>query len=141
MTGFFAAMRRRRMARLIDQLGSPHDDTAARAEARLIQHGETAVGPVLSLATHPDPRMRFRVVWVLGKSRLPDVFSAVLGLTEDPDPRVAYDAIMALGELGDPRAIQPLQELIALHAGHPDALDSAAAMALVKLGAEIEYSG
>lgn len=132
----FQRLRQRRIQRLINRLGDPSDTVAASAERALIRYGDEVIGLLLPMNSHPDPRVRYRVVWILGRSGSPNVFATILQMTNDPDPRVAYDAIAALGELGDARAVQPLQALAARHEHHPDALGSAARSALARLGFE-----
>ena len=123
---------------LIEKLQHSSDDVAARAEGRLVLLGKRAVPQVLRLVDHSDPRVRFRAIWVLGKSRDPAGYEAILSHVEDCDDRVAYDAMMALGELGDARAISHLQLLASKLQGHPEGLGSAAMSALARLGVELE---
>lgn len=123
---------RRRIAKHIDNLGSPDDKTAQQAERYLIRFGRKGVEPLIEVASSPDPQVRFRAVWALGKSRDSRALPTILHLTDDPDERVCYDAILALGELGDTRAVPVLGE-IARRPSDPAALDSAARSALKKL--------
>lgn len=122
------------ISRLIKKLGHPSDRVGGKAEQRLVWLGRDAIREVQPLANHPNPQVRYRAVWILGKSRDPDFFETIVSKVGDPDHRVAYDAILALGELRDPRAIPHLQALPERHQDHPDGLESAALMALAKLG-------
>ena len=124
--------------RQVERLGHTSDDVAVRAESRLILFGKMAIPQVLQVVDHPDPRVRFRAIWVLGRSRDPAVFEAVLSHVEDSDHRVAYDAMMALGQLGDSRAIPYLKLLAIKFDGHPEGLGGAALSALSRLGVELE---
>ena len=121
---------------LITKLEHPSDDVAVKAERRLIWLGKRTIPQMLPKINHADPRVRFRAVWVLGKTRDPAAFDAIRSCVEDSDHRVAYDAMMALGELGDSRAVPLLEALASKYHGHPDSLDSAAKSALLKLGVE-----
>ncbi|MGV3720725.1 MAG: HEAT repeat domain-containing protein [Actinomycetota bacterium] len=130
---------RRRLATHVAALEDPDADVAMRAEGRLIRFGRKAVAPLIEAADHPDPRVRFRAVWVLGKIGDARALSTIQRLTEDADGRVAYDAVLSLGELGETEAIPKLWE-IALRLNDQRELDSAARSALVKLGALTESS-
>jgi HEAT repeat protein len=103
-----------------------------------MRYAGRAVPRLLPLANHSDPRVRFRVVWLLGKSQSSAAYPAIVERIEDSDARVAYDAIMALGEFGDPRSIPLLQELASRLVGRSDELLGAALMALAKLGVEVD---
>jgi len=122
----------RRIQGHIRNLADPDDKTSYQAERRLMRFGPRAVELLIVAATDPNPRVRFRAVWVLGKSRDLRAFPAILHLTRDPDGRVSYDATLALGELGDTRAVPHLTALVG-QAGPEDALADAALSALRKL--------
>lgn len=128
---------RRRIATHLVGLGSADDDTATQAELRLLRFGRKAVGQLLELAASDTPRIRFRVAYLLGKSRDPEVLPTIIHLVHDPDDVVRYDAVMALGYLGDPRAI-PLLEEIATQWEDPASVASAACMSLATLGIDRE---
>ncbi|MDQ2730057.1 MAG: GNAT family N-acetyltransferase [Armatimonadota bacterium] len=124
---------RRRIHKHIINLGSPDKTVSEEAERRLIRFGPKAVEQVLGVAGSSDPQVRFRAVWILGKSRDERALPAILRLTDDPDGRVRYDAVMALGELGSPAAVPVLQQL-KTRTGDPAEVSGAAHMALAKLG-------
>ena len=128
------AIREWYISHLIKKLEHPSDRVAGKAEKRLALFGRSAIPRLRPLAYHSNPQVRYRVVWILGKTRDPDVFETILSRVDDPDHRVAYDAIMALGSLGDQRAIPHLRMYAEQSANHPDGLDSPAIMALEKLG-------
>ena len=117
----------RRISRHIATLSDPDQPKSYRAECRLIRFGSKAVSQLIEAASSPDAQVRFRAVWALGKSRDPRSFETILRLTEDPDEAVAYDATLALAELGDARAVMPLQLLQGRNSGAPQ-------MALTRLG-------
>ncbi len=117
-----------RIQQHIENLGGS-EVVAQRAERCLIRFGEAAVAATLPFADDTRPDVRFRVAWILGKSRDPQALPVLIALTEDPDERVRYDATLALGELGDRRSLPTLEQLI----GDSTAISSAAIMALRKL--------
>lgn len=118
----------------VEALGSQDASTAKRAESTLFRYYRTrAVEPLIAACDHPNPQMRYRAVWLLGKSKDSRAYETVLKLTQDPDGDVRYDAALALGRLGDIRAIEPLIALIA----KPDpetCVDDAAAQGIRDLG-------
>ena len=114
-------------------LGDPDQAISFRAQQRLIRFGAKAVGQLIEAAASPDPQVRFRAVWALGKSRDPRAFETILRLTGDPDKAVAYDATLALGEMGDTRSVPRLQEMAA-RAEDERGLVGASRGALRKLG-------
>lgn len=120
--------------RLIKKMEHPSDWVASKFTLRLSRMHGQAVSHVEPLIKHADPRVRYRAVWILGKSRDPDVFETILSCVEDPDHRVVYDALMALGDLGDRRAISYLRALADHFDDDPNGLDGAARIALTKLG-------
>lgn len=123
-----------RIACHITSLGSPDRAVARRAESHLIRHyGARALEPLIAACASDHPQVRYRAVWVLGRTREPGAFDTVLRLTRDPDGEVRYDAALALGNLDDARAVEPLVTLLQ----EPDteySVDSAAAMGLERLG-------
>ena len=123
---------RRRIAGHIANLGSPDDETALRAEARLMRFGARAVPQILAMVSDDSAQVRFRAAWILGKSRDPLAYPALAALTEDPDEAVRYDATLALGELGDARAV-PFLKRLAQRVLREDGRASTAMAALVKL--------
>ena len=127
---------RRRIAGHLVNLASDDDATATQAELRLLRFGNKAIGQLLALVGSENPRLRFRVVYLLGKTGESEVFPVVASFVYDPDDFVRYDAVMALGYLGDPRAI-PLLEELATQWDDPACVASAACMALALLG--IDY--
>lgn len=135
-TKALSADTRRRIGKHITNLANLDGDLACRAERNLIRFRSKAVAQRIEAASSPDPQVRFRAVWALGKSRDARALDTIVGLTRDPDERVRYDAAMALGEFGDRRAVPVLLQLAKRPASR-DGLESAAAMALSKLGIEL----
>lgn len=123
---------RKRIQKHIALLGSPDEATAQAAERRLFRFGAKAVEQVITVVSSADPQVRFRAIWVLGKTRDERALSAILRLTDDQDGRVRYDAVMALGELGSRNAI-PILQHIKTRTDDPAQVSSAARMALAKL--------
>ncbi len=128
---------RRRIQKHLAHLGSTDEAIAQKAERRLIWFGRKAVEQVLPATFSPDPKVRFRAVWVLGKSQDERTLPAILRLTDDPDKRVRYDAVLALGESGHPQAVSALQA-IRQRTSDPAQVASAAESALAKLAAWAE---
>lgn len=82
------------------------------AERYLIRwYGPRATEQLLAECGHPNPVVRYRAAWALGKTRDPRAFEGLLRLTSDEDEGVRYDATLALGELGDERAIPHLHRI------------------------------
>jgi HEAT repeat protein len=124
---------RKRIQKHIALLNSPDGAISQQAERSLIRFGHKAVEQVLTITSIPDPQVRFRAVWVLDKSQDVRALPAIIQLTDDPDARVRYDAVLALGELGYQEAV-PLLEKLAQQPEDPASIESAACMALAKLG-------
>ena len=124
---------RQRIAGHLVNLARDDDATATRAELRLLRFGKKAIAQLLELVASENPRVRLRVVYLLGKTGAPEVFPVVASLVHDPDDFVRYDAVTALGSLGDPRAI-PLLKVLATHGDDPACIASAACMSLALLG-------
>lgn len=112
----------------LDRLGDD-GDAGQRAEANLVRYyGTRAIDDLIDLCADPNPTVRYRAAWALGKIGDARAFETVLALIDDPDERVQYDATLALGKLADPRAVDILvARLIKDTTG-------AVAFALVKLG-------
>ena len=137
MADEISADTRRRINRHIANLGSVEENVAQKAESRLLRFGKKAVGQLIGVVSSDNPQVRFRAVYLLGKSGDPQVLSVTLRFIDDPDETVRYDAVMALGYLGDRRAIPVLEE-IALHREDPACVASAACMALKTFGIDRE---
>jgi HEAT repeat protein len=124
---------RRRIVGHLAALASDEDAVAQTAEYRLIHFGSKAVDALLQAATDPNPKVRFRAVWALGKIGDARAFDTILARTDDPDEAVWYDATLALGELQDPRAIPYLARM--MYRREDEQIRSGvAAMALMKFG-------
>ena len=134
-------MRKRRQSprevrRLVRDLANRRVKVAARAEGRLADIANEIRERLTRATTDPCPRVRWRAAWTLGLIGDPRSFPVLLPLLQDPDPDVPYETAMALGHLGDTRAVEPLVALVRRRdPGNDDALPSAAAMGLVRLGA------
>ncbi|WP_395143618.1 HEAT repeat domain-containing protein [Armatimonas sp.] len=124
---------RRRIAWHLVNLASDDNATATQAELRLLRFGKKAIRQLLELVASENPCVRFRVVYLLGKTGEQELFPMVASFIHDPDAHVRYDAVMSLGYLGDPRAI-PLLEELATQSDDPACVASAACMSLVQFG-------
>ena len=117
----------------IADLASPDEEIQCRAEDALIDARVTAVDALIDAMKDPNPQVRFRAVWALGKIGDSRAYPTIVELTHDPDSAVSYDAIMALGELGDARAVEPLIELVRRY-DEDEVPAGAAGNALAKIG-------
>ena len=88
----------------------------------------------MEVVSSDNPQVRFRAVYLLGKSGDPQAFPVILRFISDPDATVRYDAVMSLGYLGDPRAIPVLEEIAQRTEENPDAMGSAALSSLMRFG-------
>ena len=100
------------ISKMVERLGRFDDKTYSRVQKKLVRIGSAAVVPLIDALSDPDPRMRYRAVWTLGKIADLRSFESIATCTKDEDERVAYDAILALGKLRDPRAIPPLLAIL-----------------------------
>jgi len=101
--------RQKRIRQHATNLASPDSKISQRAEASLIRYyGKEAVDACIAACASENPAVRFRAVWVLGKTKAPEAFDTILALCDDPDKQVRYDAVAALGVLSDPRSVAPL---------------------------------
>jgi HEAT repeat protein len=128
------------IGRYIADLEDPRQAVAARAEGRLLhaiprlrRSRKIVIDLLLASTAHPDPHVRYRAVWALGATRSPRAYSTILAMVQDPDERVRYDAAVALGRFGYVQAVESLIDLVSQEV-REDSVDSAAAMALARLG-------
>jgi len=101
MAEAISADTRRRISQHIANLGSLEENVAQKAESRLLHFGKKAVGQLIAVVSSDKPQVRFRAIYLLGKSGDPDALPVILRFIDDPDEAVRYDAVMALGYLGD----------------------------------------
>ena len=102
-------------------------------EQTLDKIGKLPLFHLLAYATHPNPVVRYNIVWLLGKSRKRRAFNTIVASTYDLNPEVRYDALLSLGELGDVRAIRFLICRL-LEEKMDDGEKGAIANALIKFG-------
>jgi len=128
------------IGRYIADLEDPRQTVASRAQERLLDaiprlrgSQQVVVDLLLAATAHPDPHVRYRAVWALGATRSPRAYSTILARVQDLDERVRYDAAVALGRFGYVQAVESLIDLVR-QAVREDSVDSAAAMALARLG-------
>ena len=101
-------------ATLQEALGNPA--LVFTALEGLGQQGENSI-PVLIgyLETATDPAHRLAAIRALGTiatfSKNPALFTQFMNLLGSDDPRIQTEAVKGLGNLGDRRAIQPLEKL------------------------------
>jgi hypothetical protein len=119
--------RQRTILQLLGDLPSPqslavlqealsHPALASTALLALGQQGEAGI-PALSsfLESATDPEQRLAAIQGLGAiathTKTPALFTQFMALLEAEDPRVQTEAVKGLGNLGDRRAIEPLEKL------------------------------
>jgi HEAT repeat protein len=66
-----------------------------------------------ALLKHADPRTREAAAAVAGRLRLASAADALIEAMNDRDARVKATAMRALGQIGDPRAVQSLNDQLA----------------------------
>jgi HEAT repeat protein len=128
------------IGRYIADLEDPRQTVASRAQERLLDaiprlrgSQQVVVDLLLAATAHPDPHVRYRAVSTLGATRSPRAYPTILAMVQDPDERVRYDAAVTLGSFGYVQAVESLIDLVR-QAVREDSVDSAAAMALARLG-------
>jgi HEAT repeat protein len=92
-------------------LYDPHFDVCTDASLALVQYEAEGVKILLEALNSQEAIIRQQALVGLGQSRLRSVVPQVIAMLEDEDAGVIEQAILALQNLGDPRAIPPLQEL------------------------------
>ncbi|MFZ5922157.1 MAG: HEAT repeat domain-containing protein [Chloroflexota bacterium] len=92
-------------------LYDPHFDVCADAALALLQYEADGVKILLEALNSQEAIIRQQALAGLGQSKLRSVVPQVIAMLEDPEPSVIEQAILSLQNLGDPRAIPPLQEI------------------------------
>jgi hypothetical protein len=97
---------------LIDFLGRSKDPHLLKGAALSLANlrADEARPALLTLLKHPDIEVRGTAVLALGVIGNRDDFDAMLAATLSLPPRGVYTGAMGLVKLGDPRAIQPLED-------------------------------
>jgi hypothetical protein len=135
------------VAKLQQKLES--DDPAGRQAAARDLSGSRLAAPtpgllslMASLATDQDDAVRHAALTVLASHGTKEHLPALIKALNDPDPGVRASAAKGLGRLKDPRAIEPLVNLLATgqtdQPGFRPPRESAAAEALARIGAPAE---
>jgi hypothetical protein len=101
-------------AALKEALTNP--DLTATALLALGQQGEMAIPTLVAyLETTTNSDNRLAAIQALGviatQSNAPALFPQFMNLLESDDPKIQTEAVKGLGNLGDRRAIQPLEKL------------------------------
>ena len=123
------------LSELVETLGSEDFFERQSAAWKLVEAGARAVEPLLeALEKNPDPQVRFKAAWVLGRIGDAKALGALTGaLQEDEDPSVREWAASALEAIGDRRAIPFLARSVATDSSREVRLRSS--LALVAFGA------
>jgi HEAT repeat protein len=104
------------MAPLVASLNRSRRRVDTHLETKRIlvkKFGEAAIPALADLLTHSDDQATRRaIVDCLAAIGGPAVVPALLGALRDPETSVRHEVIRALGEVGDPRACEPLLEVL-----------------------------
>ena len=93
---------------LVERLRSdPEPGVREAATWALVQHGESALGPIMALADG-DEQARHSLAHVLGKLRSPEAVPTLGGLLADASEMVAAKAAFSLGQIGGASAVDAL---------------------------------
>ena len=71
-----------------------------------------AVGPLLSILAHADQSPRLAALHALAAIRSPEAVPAVIEVLRGPDAGLYWYAIRVLANTRDPRAVEPLRNLL-----------------------------
>jgi HEAT repeat protein len=93
---------------LIEAMQDEDDEVRRRAACALSLLGKPAVGPLISLLSHPSPKVRCLSADALGGMEDERVLEALLPCLGDVDEAVRCYTALALGSTKDERAVQPL---------------------------------
>ena len=119
---------------LIHTIISGNDQEGHAAEQALANVTQVKVRDLSELVGHIEPRVRYRLAWLLGK--ISDNMSVTLlaAMTMDRDERVSYDAFMALSHRDDKEAVECILRIAPSlsTSGHPWAHGALAALEAVR---------
>ncbi len=135
------------LAKLEEKLNSS-DQFTRQAAARDLSGGRlgtpstTLLAEMVSLAGDPDETVRRAALTVLANHGTKEHLSLLIKGLNDPDAQTRATVAKGLGRLKDPRAIEPLANLLATGQSDPNyyrpARESAASEALIRMGAVAE---
>ncbi len=74
----------------------------------LVEIGEGAVAPLLSVLNHQNKYVRANVAMALGRMKATGAVEPLITMLQDAEPSVRGAVAEALGKIADPRAVQPL---------------------------------
>jgi len=103
----------------IDNLRLRTPDNVLSALQRLQKAGEPAVEPLIKALLDPNEPafFRSRVAGTLSMIASPKAIEPLIEMLNDQDAEVRWHAVKALGEIGDEKAIAPLERLAATDTG------------------------
>ena len=103
----------------IDNLRLRTPDNILSAMQRLQKAGESAVEPLIKALLDPNEPgfFRSRVGGTLSMIGNPNAIEPLIEMLDDPEAEVRWHAVKALEEIGDQRAIAPLERLAATDMG------------------------
>jgi 23S rRNA G2445 N2-methylase RlmL len=93
---------------LVELLVEEEEDVADRAERVLLRIGPKLAPRAIALADKAAPRLRARLVRVVGRLDAPETASFLLRAAHDTDPKTRRNALAALGRARTPEAEEAL---------------------------------
>lgn len=67
---------------------------------------------MLEAALNEEPRVRQIAVYYIGRAKILEGFELLIDALQDPDDEICLGAIWSLGQLGNPRAMPALEQLV-----------------------------
>ncbi len=96
---------------LIGGLSDPHFSVRMSSAHSLVQMGEPAVKPLLSLLDHSAPATAHLAIESLGKLEAKEAVPVLLERLKDQDWATRAFTVEALGNMGDQRAVQAIRKM------------------------------
>ena len=81
---------------IMRNIASQDDRIGSIASQEILKHCNDTIEPLIGLIGHPNPQVRYRIAWMLGKITDAVSLKVLVAMTMDRDERVSYDAFMAL---------------------------------------------
>jgi hypothetical protein len=120
-----------------DEMGTRQSAARELGERRLDNPGPEILSVMVLLANDPDDTVRHTALTILANHGTTDHVPLLIKALHNPDSRIRTTAIRGLARLKDPRAAEPLADLLASGQGDQQyfrSRASEAADALVKIG-------
>ena len=110
--GLGAIHAREALPKLLELLGRAPRVAADALAGVLTPEDSMAVGPLLSILAHADQSPRLAALHALAAIRSPEAVPAVIEVLRGPDAGLYWYAIRVLANTRDPRAVEPLRNLL-----------------------------